>query len=71
MTIIKVMAKTNQRNNSIEFDKEKDSYIVCVKAPPKNNKANLEIIKTLSKHFGKKARIITGATSKKKLISLI
>lgn len=68
--IIGVNVKTNQKHSSVTFDKEKNSYLVCVKSPPENNKANVEVIKLMSKHFGKKAKIFSGLTSKKKLISV-
>lgn len=71
MEAINVIAKTNQRKSSVEFDSERNCYIVSVKSPPEDNKANLEIIKLLSKHFGKQARIISGKTSKRKLVTLI
>ncbi len=70
METISILAKTSQRKNFLEFDEERGLYIVSVKSPPENNKANMEIIKLVSKRFGKQARIISGKTSKKKLIGL-
>lgn len=70
MQAINIIAKTNQKKNILEFDKEKNCYIAYVKAPPEDNKANIEIIKLVSKQFGKQARIISGKTSKRKLITL-
>lgn len=68
--IISIIVKTNQKHSSVTFDGEKNSYLVCVKSPPENNKANVEVIKLMSKHLGKKAKIFSGLTSKKKLISV-
>ena len=68
--IISVNVKTNQKHSSVSFYEEKKSYVVCVKAPPENNRANVEVIKLMSKHLGKKAKIFSGLTSKKKLISV-
>lgn len=68
--IISVNVKTNQKHPSVTFDGEKKSYLVCVKSPPENNRANVEVIKLISKHLGKKARIFSGLTSKRKLISV-
>ncbi len=48
---------------------ETDSELVVeVAAPAENNKANIELIKFLSKKFGKNVKIIRGLTSKKKII---
>jgi len=67
---ISIVAKTKQRKSFIEFDKDRKVYFVGVKSSPENNKANIEILKLISKKFGKNARIISGRKSKKKLIGL-
>lgn len=41
---------------------------VAVAKPPENNKANIELVKFLSKKLGKSVRILNGFTSKKKLL---
>jgi uncharacterized protein (TIGR00251 family) len=41
-----------------------------VAAPPEDNKANIEVIKFLSKHFKSKIEIIRGLKSKTKLIRI-
>ena len=49
------------------------NYKVWVKAPAKENKANLAVVKLLAKHFQtskSKVRIISGQKSKKKLIEI-
>jgi len=43
---------------------------VFLKKAPENNKANQELEKFLSKHFGKKVKIIKGHTSKNKTIEV-
>lgn len=70
MEVITVITKTNQKKSSLEFDEKRNAYIAYVKAPPENNKANIEILKLVSKSLGKQVRIISGRTSKKKLIGL-
>ena len=47
-----------------------DEMTVEIAAPAENNKANIELIKFLSKKFGKHVRIVRGLTSKKKIIVL-
>ena len=68
MEIINVIVKPNTKENTIT--KIGDIYKVKIKAVPKEGKANLELIKFLSKHFKRKARIISGFNNKKKLIAL-
>lgn len=66
--IIKVKVKTNSKENKIE--KKDEVYLVFVKSSPEKGKANKEILKLISKEFNSKARIISGKTSKEKLIEL-
>ena len=68
MERISVIVKPNARENTIT--KIGDIYKVTIKAVPKEGKANLELINFLSKHFKRKARIISGFNNKKKLIAL-
>ncbi len=50
---------------------EKDGILqVFVKAPAKDNKANIAIIKTLTKHFKREVRLVSGLTNKKKIIEI-
>jgi len=69
--IFKIIVKTNSSKNSIlGFDKEKDAYRISIKEKPENNKANIEIIKFLSKKLGKKVCISNGLKSKMKTIKV-
>jgi len=65
--IIKAKVRTNQNKFSII---EGDVWIINVKAVAENNKANLEIIKELSKKYSS-VRILKGAKSKEKIIEII
>lgn len=47
-----------------------DVLIVRVKAPAKDNKANISVIKLLSRHFGKTVRIVSGHRSKRKVVGI-
>ena len=62
---ITVKVIPNSRNDEI---KEGDSLVVRVKDPPEKNKANKKVIKLLSDHFGHPIRIVSGFTSKKKVV---
>ncbi|MBI2660279.1 DUF167 domain-containing protein [Candidatus Woesearchaeota archaeon] len=68
----KLIVKPNSRENRIEsFDNERNAYRVNIKAKPEGNKANIEIIKFLSKLLKKKVRIAAGLKSREKLIEII
>ncbi len=66
-----VIAKPSSKENNIHFDKERNAYIVQVKAKPEDNKANIEIIRFLSKLTKKRARIVSGLKSKEKIVELV
>lgn len=66
--VLEIQVKTNSEKTEIMFQDEK--IIMKVKAPPEDNKANHEIIKYLKKQTGKQPKIISGTTSRKKLIKL-
>lgn len=68
-TTFKVITKPNSSKNEItSFDEGRKAYRISIKAAPDAGKANAELIRFLSKHIGKKVEIISGKTSKEKLI---
>ena len=66
---IRVAVKPNARENRVERVGE-DEYVVSVKAAPKRGRGNAVLLKVLSKHFGGQARILTGFTSRHKVIEV-
>lgn len=69
---ILVKAKPNSRNESIEKITE-TSFVVSVKAPPVDGKANAAIIKLLAKHFDispSLVEITSGHLAKTKVIKI-
>ena len=67
--ILKIRAKTRQPKTKITG--EKDGIIhLTVHAPPEGNKANIEIIKFFTKRTKRNVRIISGKTSKDKVLEL-
>lgn len=62
-----ITAKIKTRQKSFKIDKKGDVWVISVTSPPEKNKANIEIIKELSKIYGS-ARIISGLKSEKKVI---
>lgn len=68
---MKIIVKANSSRNEIEYDKERGIHIVHIKAKPEQGKANFEIEKFLSKHFGKQVRIKSGFSSKTKIVEFV
>ena len=68
---IQVKVKPNSKNE--ELSREGDSFIVKVKEPPKEGKANQAVIKLLAEHFGvpqNQVRILSGFRSRSKVIEV-
>ena len=64
--IINAKVKTNQSKFSV---KKADVWLISCTSPAESNKANIEIVKELSKQY-KKVRILKGLKSKKKVIEI-
>jgi hypothetical protein len=68
----KVIVKTNSKENEIVgFDETKKAYKINLKAKPIDGKANIELIKFLSRELKKQVRIVRGLTNKEKIIETI
>lgn len=68
----KIITKPNSKENKVEgFDKERNAYRISIKAKPENNKANIEIIKFLSKVLKRRVKIVSGLKSKEKIIEIV
>jgi hypothetical protein len=75
---IEVRVKAGARRDNVEIVEPESRgktplYIVALKAPAKDGKANAALIKLLSKHFGVPRAAITikrGTTSKHKLVQV-
>ena len=68
---IQVKVKPNSKNE--ELSQEGDSFIVKVKEPPREGKANQAVIKLLAGHFGvpnSQVRILSGFKNKNKVIEI-
>ena len=69
---ISIRVKPNSKENQV-VEKGPDQLLVKVKAPPQENKANQEVIKTLAEYFHvSKSRIsiVAGFRSKQKVLEL-
>lgn len=69
---LKIIVKPNSsKNQIIGYDSNRDALRVNIKAPAENNKANIEVIKLFSKLTKKEIKIVSGLTSKKKVLLFI
>lgn len=64
---IKVKVKPNSSKTQIKGFEE-NLLLINIKAPPENNKANIELIKFLSKLTKKKVALISGFNKKEKWV---
>ncbi len=67
--ILEVIVKTNQKEQS--FFQEDNILRIGLKSKPVKGKANKELLSLLEKRFRKSARIISGASSKRKRVELL
>jgi uncharacterized protein (TIGR00251 family) len=69
---IQVKVKPNSRTE--EVSRKGDSFIVKVKEPPKEGKANQAVTKLLAEHFSisqSQIRILSGFRSRNKVIEIV
>ncbi|MBN1645348.1 YggU family protein [Candidatus Woesearchaeota archaeon] len=68
----KIIVKPDSKENKIlGYDKEKLAIRIAIKAKADKNKANIELIKFLSKQLNRKVRIKTGLKSREKIICIV
>jgi len=65
---LNIKVQPNSKKQIIQTDIDGKIQKVFLKKPAKDNKANKELEKFLSKHFKKQIKIIKGHTSKNKTI---
>ena len=68
--IIGVAVKPGSGKSEVVSADKNGVLIVNLKSQPQDGKANIELVKLLSKHFGRRASIKSGHTSKHKLVVL-
>ena len=67
--VFRVLAKPNARKSGIlGFDKARQAYKVAIAAPAEDNKANMELVRFLSKEMGRKVKIASGLRGKVKVL---
>ncbi|HLD42305.1 MAG TPA: DUF167 domain-containing protein [archaeon] len=62
--------KVKPNSNQTRLFRKDEGFILELKSPPENNKANIEAIRYLESLFGKEVRIIRGFKSKNKVFLL-
>jgi len=70
---MKIQVKVKPSSKTEELSREGDSFIIKVKEPPKEGKANQAVIKLLAQHFGvpqSQVRILSGLRSRTKIIGV-
>jgi uncharacterized protein (TIGR00251 family) len=70
---MKIQVKVNPNSKTEELSQEGNSFIVKVKEPPREGKANQAVIKLLAEHFGvpqSHIRILSGFKSRNKIIEI-
>jgi len=71
---MKIQVKVKPNSRTEEVSHEGDSFIVKVKGPPHEGKANQAVVKLLAEHFGipkSQVRIVSGFTSKNKVVDIV
>jgi uncharacterized protein (TIGR00251 family) len=71
---MKIQVKVKPNSRTEELSREGDSFIVKVKEPPKEGKANQAVIKLLAEHFSvpqSQVRILSGFRSRNKVIEVV
>ena len=70
---MKIQVKVKPNSKTEEVSQEGDSFIVKVKEPPKEGKANQAVIKLLAEYFcvpQSQVRILSGFRSRNKVIEV-
>jgi uncharacterized protein YggU (UPF0235/DUF167 family) len=66
---VSVMVHPGSRMERVD-EQADGSLVVWVKARAEKRKANVAVVKLLSRHFGGRARIVSGITSRQKIIEV-
>jgi hypothetical protein len=70
---MKIQVRVRPNSRTEEVTQEGDSFVVRVKEPPRDGKANQAVIKLVARHFGvrqSQVRILSGFKSRNKVIEV-
>jgi len=71
---LKIKVKVRPNSKIEEVSQEDDTFIVKVKEPPREGRANQAVIKLLAEHFGVsqgQVRILSGFKDRNKVIEIV
>lgn len=71
---MRIAVRVKPRSRSEEVSVEGDTYVVKVKAPPVEGRANRAVLRLLAKHLGvseSRLRMVSGFSSRNKVIEVI
>jgi len=71
---LKIQVKVKPNSKTEEASREGDGFVVKVKEPPKEGRANQAVVKLLAAHFGvsqSQVKILSGFTSKNKVVEIV
>jgi uncharacterized protein (TIGR00251 family) len=71
---MKIQVKVKPNSKTEGLSQEGDNFIVKVKEPPREGKANQSVIKLLAEHFGvpqSQVRILSGLKSRNKFVEVV
>jgi len=71
---MKIQVKVKPSSKTEAIGQEGDSFIVQVKEPPKEGKANQAVVRLLAEHFSvpkSQVRILSGFRSRNKVIEVV
>ncbi|HLC22362.1 MAG TPA: DUF167 domain-containing protein [Candidatus Nanoarchaeia archaeon] len=65
---MKITMRVKPRSGRSKIEEENGTYRAYLRAAPEGGKANIELLKLARKYFKKPVRIVSGFTSKTKII---
>jgi hypothetical protein len=71
---MKIQVKVKPNSRTEEVSREGDDFVVKVREPPREGKANQAVIRLLAEYFGvpkSQVRILVGFSSKTKVIEVV
>lgn len=69
---IRVVARPNASKTCVlGYDGAREAVRISVAAPPEGGKANLELVRFISKELGKKVELVSGGTSRLKVFRVV
>jgi uncharacterized protein (TIGR00251 family) len=70
--VVKVIVKPNSRKDMLlGYDEARGAYRIAIAAPPEKGKANASLLKFVKKITGRRCEIISGSSSREKLLRLL